>query len=189
MNRIAIKNLEMDGLKLLSRQMNVDSRGAFGKIFSSSHLEEEAWNHPIRQINLSHTKEKGTIRGMHIQSAPMMEAKIVSCLKGAIWDVALDLRKNSATFLQWHAEILSEDNFSSLVLPIGFAHGFQALTPNVEMIYIHSHDYSQDKELGVHYLDPTLNIAWPEEITVCSERDMQLPALSDQLIKELNYEM
>ena len=139
MSEISVTNLKLDGLKLLTRDNCRDARGAFHKIFSSIHLTD-AWNHSIRQINLSQTMRKGTVRGMHLQLPPETEAKIVTCLKGKIFDVAVDLRQDSDTFLQWHAEELSEDNLSSLLIPAGFAHGFQALSDNIEMLYVHSHN-------------------------------------------------
>ena len=188
MSEISVTNLKLDGLKLLTRDNYRDARGAFHKIFSSIHLTD-AWNHSIRQINLSQTMQKGTVRGMHLQLPPETEAKIVTCLKGKIFDVAVDLRQDSDTFLQWHAEELSEDNLSSLLIPAGFAHGFQALSDNIEMLYVHSHNYVKDKEFGIHHLDETLKINWPLQITVCSEKDKILPRLSKHIIEEIKNEM
>jgi dTDP-4-dehydrorhamnose 3,5-epimerase len=188
MSEISVTNLKLDGLKLLTRNNYSDLRGAFYKIFSSNHLVD-AWNFPIKQINLSQTIKKGTVRGMHLQLPPETEAKIVTCLKGAIFDVAIDLRKDSKTFLQWHAEELSEDNLSSLLIPAGFAHGFQTLSDDVEMLYIHSHQYVKDKEFGIHHLDETLKINWPLQITVCSDKDKTLPRLSKKIIEEIKNEM
>ena len=188
MSEISVTNLELSGLKLLKRDNYLDERGAFHKIFSSVHLAD-AWNHSIQQINVSQTKQKGTVRGMHLQLPPETEAKIVTCLKGKIFDVAVDLRQDSDTFLQWHAVELSEDNFSSLLIPVGFAHGFQALSDNVEMLYVHSHNYVKDKEFGIHHLDETLKITWPLQITVCSEKDKILPRLSEKIIEEIKNEM
>lgn len=188
MSEISITNLKLSGLKLLTRDNYFDERGAFHKVFSSFHLAD-TWNYPIQQINLSHTVKKGTVRGMHLQLPPETEAKIVTCLKGKVFDVAVDLRQDSDTFLQWHAEELSQDNLSSLLIPAGFAHGFQALSDNVEMLYIHSHNYIKDKEFGIHHLDETLKITWPLQITVCSEKDKTLPRLSKQIIEEIKNEM
>ena len=188
MSEISVKNLKLDGLKLLTRNNHIDARGSFHKIFSSIHLID-AWNYPIKQINLSQTLQKGTVRGMHLQLPPETEAKIVTCLKGNIFDVAVDLRHDSDTFLQWHAEELSENNLSSLLIPTGFAHGFQALSDNIEMLYVHSNNYVKDKEFGIHHLDETLNITWPLKTTICSEKDKILPKLSYEIVEEIKNAM
>lgn len=188
MSEISILDLKMEGLKLLTRDNHLDARGSFHKLFSSFHLNK-VWNHSIKQINLSQTMQKGTVRGMHMQLSPETEAKIVTCLKGKIFDVALDLRQHSDTFLQWHAEELSEENLSSLLIPAGFAHGFQALSDNTEILYVHSHNYVKEKEFGIHHLDKTLKIDWPLQITICSDKDKKLPQFSKQLIEEMNDEM
>ena len=108
---------------------------------------------------------------MHYQNAPHSEMKLVTCIKGKIWDVAIDLRESSPTFLEWHGEILSEDNLNALLIPEGFAHGFQSLSDDVEIIYCHNKVYCPEHELALNPIDRNLNLQWPIEITEMSERD------------------
>lgn len=120
----------------------------------------------------SHVDEKkGSLRGMHFQHAPSAEMKFVSCLRGEVFDVAVDLRPDSSTFLQWHAEVLSADNRKTLAIPEGFAHGFQTLADDCEMFYLHTAVYNQAAEGGLNPQDPALAIAWPLPITELSVRD------------------
>jgi len=121
----------------------------------------------------------GAVRGMHFQYPPHAEVKIISCLKGKVWDVAVDLRKGSPTFLQTHSVTLSEDVPQSYLIPKGFAHGFQTLTPDCELIYFHTADYNAAAEAGLNALDPRLDIQWPIAITERSKRDEQHPMLTD----------
>jgi dTDP-4-dehydrorhamnose 3,5-epimerase len=134
-------------------------------------LNEAGWKKNIQQINHTKTIAKGTIRGMHYQINPFAEMKMVSCLRGEIYDVVIDIRPNSSSFLQWHGEVLSSSNKSSLIIPEGFAHGFQALSPDCELIYFHSEAYNSASEAGINFQDPLLSISWPIEITEVSERD------------------
>ncbi|MNY38438.1 dTDP-4-dehydrorhamnose 3,5-epimerase [compost metagenome] len=114
---------------------------------------------------------------MHYQLPPHAEIKLVSCIRGAVWDVAVDVRQGSPTFLQWHAERLSADNGRALLIPEGFAHGFQTLTDDVDMLYCHSAPYAPQSEAGLHFQDARLGIAWPLPLTQVSERDQQHPRL------------
>ena len=180
MSRFNSTNLPLDGLKRLERQPIEDSRGSFVRMFCSDELRFMGWDKPIAQINLTHTKSKGTIRGLHFQRPPYAEMKLVSCTIGKVWDVAVDLRANSKTFLQWHAEILSGENGHSLLIPEGFAHGFQALSNEVEMLYIHSEGYQQTSEGGLNPNDPILNISWPVKVAVLSRRDQAHPYLNSK---------
>jgi dTDP-4-dehydrorhamnose 3,5-epimerase len=125
----------------------------------------------IAQVNVSVTTSKGTIRGMHFQHPPHAETKMVSCLRGEVFDVAVDLRTGSPTFLQWHAEILSESNHRSLMIPAGFAHGFQTLTDNSQLFYVHSCAYAPDFEDGISPFDPMIAINWPLQVSDISEKD------------------
>jgi dTDP-4-dehydrorhamnose 3,5-epimerase len=117
---------------------------------------------------------------MHFQNAPHSEMKLVSCLQGEIWDVAVDLRKNSPTFLRWHAERLSAENCRALLIPEGFAHGFQTLTDDCELLYLHSAPYVREAEAGIRLNDPLINIHWPLEFFEISTRDAGHPLLNDQ---------
>jgi len=133
-----------------------------------------AWLAPpaqIAQINHSHTALRGTLRGLHYQRPPHAEGKLVSCLRGAVWDVALDLRQGSPTFLHWHAECLSADNGCALLIPPGFAHGFQALTDDAELLYCHWCAHAPAAQAGLHPLEPRLAIGWPLPAGRISPRD------------------
>ncbi len=180
MSRFNITDLSLDGLKRVERQPITDSRGSFVRMFCSDELKSIGWDKPIAQINLTHTKSEGAIRGLHFQKPPYAEIKLVSCTIGEVWDVAVDLRANSKTFLQWHAEILSGKNGYSLLIPEGFAHGFQALTDEVEMLYFHSERYEPSSEGGLKPSDPLLNIPWPLGVTELSHRDQAHPFLNSQ---------
>jgi len=149
-----------------------DERGFFNRIFCQKELEVIQPDIVIAQINHSMTKQKGTIRGMHFQNPPHAEMKIVRCIKGSIFDVAVDLRKDSPTFLQWHGEVLSAENMKALVIPEGCAHGFQSLEDDIEMIYLHTQFYSKQSEGAIRYDEPKINIQWPLDHTVISEKDM-----------------
>ncbi|OFE11750.1 dTDP-4-dehydrorhamnose 3,5-epimerase [Pseudohongiella acticola] len=171
MSRFDIKNLPLDGLKLIERQQMGDSRGFLSRIFCTNELSAAGWSAPVVQINHTHTARRGTVRGMHYQIPPHAEIKLVSCLQGEIWDVAVDLRTDSPTYLQWHAEILSAENRRALLIPEGFAHGFQTLSDNVSLLYCHSAAYHPDAEAGLSAQDPRLAIHWPQDITELSARD------------------
>ena len=131
------------------------------------------------QINHTFTRVKGAVRGMHFQLPPYTETKVVTCLRGKVFDVAIDLRQGSETFLQWHAEVLSADNKRSLFIPDGFAHGFQALDDNCELIYMHSAFYRPEAEAALNVNDQRLSIEWPLAITDISERDKNHPMMRD----------
>jgi dTDP-4-dehydrorhamnose 3,5-epimerase len=136
-------------------------------------------NKPISQINQTLTKKKGAVRGLHYQLAPFVEAKLVTCIKGEIFDVAVDLRRDSPTYLSWHAEVLSENNHKSFLIPEGFAHGFQTLSNDCELIYLHTAPYSSGRERGLNYAEKKINISWPLEISEISDRDQTHPMIAD----------
>jgi len=148
-----------------------DNRGAFARLYCETELAEAVAGRQIRQINHSRTAAVGAVRGMHFQFAPDAETKMVRCLKGRVWDVAVDLRKGSPTFLQHHAQVLSPSNALMLVIPEGCAHGFQVLEPDSELLYLHTANYTPGAEGGVRFNDPVLNLPWPLQITDLSERD------------------
>lgn len=173
MKRLSFIDLPLSGLKLVERKRLADSRGFFARLFCADEMASLGWLTPLSQINQSFTAKRGTVRGMHFQLAPHTETKLVSCLQGEIWDVAVDLRAGSKTFLQYHAELLSAENGRALLLPEGFAHGFQSITDNVELIYCHSSAYNSDAEAGLNPFDPRLDIKWPLPIGEVSSRDAQ----------------
>jgi len=168
---ISIKKFSIDGLKLIKRKRIKDNRGYFSRLFCADDLALAGWDETIVQINHSVTLKRGTIRGMHYQSPPCSELKLVSCIKGRIFDVAVDLRRESKTFLQWHKEIISAENNNSFLIPKGCAHGFQTLTDDVELLYCHSAYYNKQTEKALNPHDPRLSISWPLDASVISNRD------------------
>ena len=171
------------GVFELVSQPFVDARGAFLNAFRA---QEESFtcswgDRAIAQVNLSRSETVGTIRGLHLQKPPYSEAKLVRCLKGSVWDVAVDLRGNSESFGQWHAVELTFDRGNALLVPEGCAHGFQVLESGSELIYLHSGAWVAEAESGVRWDDPKLAIAWPLPPTELSERDRSLPLLTDIL--------
>jgi dTDP-4-dehydrorhamnose 3,5-epimerase len=175
--RFTIRDTSISGLKILARKPIGDSRGYLERLFCSNELVKAGWCKPIAQINHTLTKKLGTVRGMHFQYPPNAEMKLVICLQGAIWDVAVDMRTDSATYLRWHAEEISAANQSALLIPEGFAHGFQTLTNDCELLYLHSAPHTPSAESAINPNDPVLSIAWPLEISELSSRDAQHPML------------
>ena len=180
MSRLGIKELPLSDLHLITRQRIGDQRGFLSRLFCADELAAAGWRKPIAQINLTHTASQGTVRGLHFQYPPHAEMKLVSCLKGEVWDVAVDLRAGSPTFLQWHAERLSPVNGNALLIPEGFAHGFQALEDNCELLYLHSQPYRPDAEGGVNVRESRLGIQWPLAIANLSGRDQSHPMLDKE---------
>ncbi|OLP53222.1 dTDP-4-dehydrorhamnose 3,5-epimerase [Rhizobium rhizosphaerae] len=176
--RFEIEATPLDGLLLLKRRPIADPRGSFARLFCAEELAAAGWHGPVAQINESRTRHRGTVRGLHYQKPPFAEIKLVSCVEGAILDVAVDLRPQSPTYLKTHAAELSAGNACALMIPEGFAHGFQALTDDVRMIYVHSAPYAAEAEAGIDATDPTLSIAWPLPVANRSPRDEALPRLS-----------
>ena len=148
-----------------------DSRGWFARAFCKEEFLQINHNKEWLQINHSFSAEKGTIRGLHFQLSPHSEIKLVRCIAGKVFDVIVDLRKDSETFLQWFGVELSAENKRMIYIPEGFAHGFQTLSDNCELIYHHSAYYKSDMEMGMNSHDPKININWPLEATVVSDRD------------------
>ena len=162
---------ELCGIKILKRNSFQDNRGLFSKLFDIEQLESIGWKGSVCQVNASQTFAAGAIRGMHYQQAPNHEMKLVHCIKGRIYDVVVDLRRKSQTFMQWFGYELSEDGQTTILIPEGFAHGFQALENNVELIYVHNKKYLPSTELGINPLDRLLDINWPQAVTSISDKD------------------
>lgn len=167
----------IEKLKIILHKPIQDSRGFFTREFCQKKFSDKLEGKNIQQINRSLTKKKGTVRGLHFQYPPFAEIKIVSCLKGKVWDIAVDLRKGSSTFLSYHAEILSQNDYKSFLIPEGFAHGFQTLTDNCELLYLHSREYNKSLEGTVNPTDPRIQINWPLPVKDRSERDTKQPNL------------
>jgi len=155
----------------------VDHRGMFVRLFCADALNEAHNGRAIVQINHALTRTVGTIRGLHYQHPPQAEAKWVRCLKGRVWDVAVDLRRGSPTFLAWHAVELDAVRMNALFIPEGCAHGFQVLEPDSELLYLHTAPYTPKLERGARWDDPRLRIAWPLPAEDLSERDRLHPLL------------
>lgn len=167
------------GLRLIQRLPIDDARGYFQRLFCVEELAEAGWSGPLVQVNQTYTKRAGSVRGLHLQLPPFAEYKLISCMRGEVWDIAVDLRANSATFLKWHAVHLSAENKVSYLIPPGFAHGFQTLTDDVEMLYCHSRVYTQASEMGFNATDKKLNVNWPMTISDMSEKDKNWAMLND----------
>jgi dTDP-4-dehydrorhamnose 3,5-epimerase len=179
MARFDFINTSIDGLEVIQRKLIEDNRGFLSRFFCAEEFYPLGFNKGISQINHTLTRKKGAVRGLHYQMPPHTEIKLVSCLKGEIFDVAIDLRKGSPTFLHWHGEVLSAGNRRSLLIPEGFAHGFQTLTEDCELIYLHTAPYEQSVEAALNVMDPKLNIVWPLDIAELSDRDSSHPMIKN----------
>ena len=174
--------MNMDGAagpRLLPRQCHEDDRGSLERLFAADELAEAGVKLEAVHINLTRTTHAGTVKGLHMQRQPHAEAKIVTCIAGCIFDVAVDLRPESPTYGNWFGMELSPDKPESLLIPEGFAHGMQCLEPNSIVHYVHSAAYAPSTETGVHPLDPDVAVAWPLPPKYLSQRDQSLPWLAD----------
>lgn len=169
----------LQGVVVVETPPLTDDRGAFTRLFCDSELASTVGQRHIVQINHSRTRLPGAVRGLHFQRPPHAEMKFVRCIRGRVWDVAVDLRTGSPTFLQWHAEELSPDHSRMLVVPEGCAHGFQVLEPDSEMLYLHTAFYEPAFEGGLAYNDPKLAITWPMPATELSGADSRRPFLTE----------
>lgn len=170
-NRFLKKTTPLAGLLAVQRVPRYDERGSLERLFCDEIFYPCGITKAIKQINRTVTRRGGTLRGLHFQYPPHAEAKVVQCLRGAVFDVALDLRSDSPTFLHWYGEVLSADNGIALIIPEGFAHGLQTLEDDTELLYMHTSAYCQSAEGGVSPLDPRLAINWPMPVTELSRRD------------------
>ena len=178
MKRFDVQDTPIMGLKQIALCRLSDQRGSLMRLFCQEELLELGWNEPVAQINLSHNHHQGTVRGLHFQYPPHAEIKFVYCLHGAVWDVVVDLRQDSPTFLQWYAAVLSAENLSAFLIPKGCAHGFQTLTDDVSMLYFHSNPHAPQHEGGIHVQCPTLSLPWPMHISLLSERDRSFSSIT-----------
>lgn len=162
----------ISGAWVVEGEILQDSRGAFSRLFCSSELEAIFAPRKIVQINHSKTRKIGAVRGLHYQNSPHAEMKIVRCLQGRVFDVAVDLRQNSPTFLKWTGVELTPGKNIAFVIPEGCAHGFQVLEENSELLYLHTEFYTPDAEAAIRFDDPMVGVEWPLEATDLSERDL-----------------
>ena len=161
---------------IYDRKIFKDDRGKFSKLYSETFTNLTRIMEGIKEINLSQTSELGTIRGMHFQNEPFSETKLVTCISGEIADVVIDLRESSATYLQHKVTILSQDNYKSILIPKGFAHGFQSLRNDSTVLYCVDEKYTPSHQAGVNPLDSFFNIAWPLATNRISAQDQGWPA-------------
>jgi len=170
------------GAYLIELEQLDDERGFFARSFCQNEFKAHGLDPVVAQCNVSFNRRRGTLRGLHYQAAPHAEAKLVRCTRGAVWDVIVDLRKGSLTVRQWHAAELTADNRRALYIPDGFAHGFQTLADDSEVLYQMSEFYHPESARGVRWDDPTLAIRWPLKEPVMSPRDREFPALDASLL-------
>ena len=155
-----------------------DDRGFFARSFCQDEFRARGLAPVVAQCNVSWNRRRGTLRGLHYQAAPHEEAKLVRCTRGAVWDVIVDLREGSPTRLLWHAVELNAENRTALYIPAGFAHGFQTLVHDTEVLYQMGEFYHADLSRGLRWNDPALGIAWPLADPILSERDRTYPLLA-----------
>ena len=165
---------------LINYKNNTDNRGAFLSFFKEDNPQiNKIWgSRSVKQINMSINKKKGTVRGMHYQREPFEEAKIVNCVNGKIHDILVDIRKDSSTYLKAIEFVLSAKESSALFVPEGYAHGFQVLEDDTQLLYLHSGNWNASHDSGIRWSDPKLLIQWPLEVTEISTRDQTHPLLS-----------
>lgn len=176
------QELSIAGVYRLDARWIGDERGGFARLFCQKEFEPYFAQGSIRQINYSINRERGTVRGLHYQNPPHAEIKIVRCVKGSIFDVVVDLRCGSETFLHWLGVELSADNKQALLIPPGCAHGFQTLESDSEILYFHSEYYAPIAEGGIRHDDPRLGIEWPLPPINLSKRDIEHPLIATEYV-------
>ncbi len=169
------KETGLKGAYIIELELQADERGFFARTFCRQEFEEYGLNPHIAQGNISYNKKRGTLRGMHFQAAPYEEVKVISCTRGSIYDVIIDLRRDSPTRCQWFAVELRADNYKMLYVPEGFAHGFQTLKDDTVVNYQMSESYHPDYAWGVRWNDPSFGIKWPLKPTIISDKDKNFP--------------
>lgn len=173
-------NTKFNDLWLIETESNIDSRGFLTRLFCKNEFEKVNFNKEFVQENLTLTKTKGTFRGFHYQLPPYSDAKLVRCISGKVLDIVIDLRKNSKTFLHNFSVELESSKLNMILIPEGFAHGFQTLTDDCMMLYLHSNFYNSNYERGIRYNDPDINIELPLSVTDISERDKNHPLIQNE---------
>lgn len=176
---VNILETPLPDLKVVQSSPHNDARGAFTRLFCARELLPLLGQRQIVQINHSRTRRLGAVRGLHYQNPPHAEMKMIRCLHGRVWDVAVDLRADSPTFLKWFAQELSPADTKMMVIPEGFAHGFQVIEPDSELLYLHTEFYDPLSEAGLRHDDPRLAINWPLRPQDLSSRDLNHPLLNN----------
>jgi dTDP-4-dehydrorhamnose 3,5-epimerase len=174
-----ITKTKLNGVLIIEPDVFGDNRGFFMESWNKKKMEEARLFYDFVQDNYSKSTVKGTLRGIHFQKGDKAQAKLVRCVKGAVLDVAVDLRKNSPTFKQWVSVELSEENKKQLLIPRGFGHGFLTLTDDVEFLYKADNYYTPEADAGIRWNDPDIGVEWGVENPILSEKDKKNPFLKD----------
>ena len=182
MGKLTIIETPLKGLYIIETNAFIDHRGAFARWFCEEELAEVLGNRHIKNVNFSKTVKKGSIRGMHFQKPPRAEMKLVRCIRGRILDVVVDIRAGSPTFLQHYSVELLAENMKMFAVPEGFAHGFQSLEDDSEIMYLVTEFYSPESEAGLRFSDPALKIEWPLSVTDISVKDAGHPLVNDNFV-------
>jgi dTDP-4-dehydrorhamnose 3,5-epimerase len=172
----------LNGAFVVDLEKRGDDRGFFARAFCVEEFKKQGLNPTVVQANISGSTKKGTLRGLHYQTAPMAEVKFIRCIKGSVFDVLVDLRPESPSFKKWYGVELSARNQKAVYIPEGFAHGHQTLEPDSQIMYLVSQVYSPEHERGVRYDDPAFRILWPLEPTVMSPKDKSWPYFKDNAL-------
>jgi dTDP-4-dehydrorhamnose 3,5-epimerase len=180
--RFDLVDTPLEGLRVIQRKPCSDHRGYLERMYCESEIGTFLQGRTIAQINRTLTMKRGALRGMHFQFPPYAETKVVNCIRGEVFDVAVDLRHGSPTFLRWHGEVLSAVNHRTLLIPEGFAHGFQTLTEDCELLYFHTAMWNSGAEGGLNPHDSELNISWPLPATEISPRDAAHPVVTPEFV-------
>lgn len=177
------RETELDGVWLIETVPLADERGSFARTFCDDEFARHGLEHRFVQHSMSVSHRRHTLRGLHFQEAPSEEVKVVRCVAGAIWDVAVDLRPQSPSYLRWTAIELSAENIRQLYIPKGFAHGFLSLRDETTVSYLISAPYDAARSAGIRYDDPAIGIRWPAMPSVLSERDRNLPLVRQSRVQ------
>lgn len=177
MTDLAFDPTPIAGLQVVRRTRRADARGFLARLFSVDALAQAGAPFAVAQVNHTCTNVVGAVRGLHFQHPPHADTKLVTCVRGAVFDVAVDLRRGSATFLHWFGLRLAGDDDAALLIPAGCAHGFQVLDADAELIYLHTAAYAPQSEGALHPQEPRVGVAWPLPIALLSERDAAHPPL------------
>ncbi len=172
-----VHELPLDGAALVEAEPFQDYRGVFARIFCARELNSIFGDRRIVNSNFARTRRAGTVRGLHFQRPPHQEMKLIRCIRGGVYDVIVDIRRDSPTFLRWHGETLTPGNMRMLIVPEGFAHGFQTLEDDSEVLYMNTAFYAPEFEGGIRYDDPVLGVSWPLDVVEISGKDVSYPFL------------
>jgi dTDP-4-dehydrorhamnose 3,5-epimerase len=173
------KETKLKGAYIIELSTISDDRGVFMRTYCKDEFKAIGFEKEFVQFNQSINYKKGTLRGMHYQIPPFAECKLIRCISGAVLDVIVDIRNASSTFLQWHAEVLTENNYKMVFIPEGFAHGFLTLEDNSNLMYHHTSFYNKESDRGILYNDALLAIRWPNNVGIISQKDKSYTVLDN----------